>query len=63
MYIEMINKIIIVGLNTIGMKTMGGYVSTREGAKGGSKGKPMSFARANVPLPNNPSFDLFKLNH
>jgi hypothetical protein len=44
MYIEIINKIIIVGYDTRGMVTMGGYDSTKDGVKGGSNGKPMSFS-------------------
>jgi hypothetical protein len=41
--LELLIKIIIIGYDTRGMVAMVGYDSTREGAKGGSKGKPMSF--------------------
>jgi hypothetical protein len=41
---ELLIKIIIVGFDTRGMITMGGYNSRREGDKGDSKGKSMSFA-------------------
>jgi hypothetical protein len=47
-------KIIVIGYDTKGTKTMGGYDSTRDGVKWESKGNPMSFVYFNASLPSNP---------
>jgi hypothetical protein len=44
LYMEIINKIIIVGCDTRGTVMMGAMIPQERGDKGGIQGKPMSFS-------------------